>query len=318
MPPHELALALALRSGVELGHAWVQQLADSLGVRVIFIKGPTLARQGLRAERSSSDIDVLVDPPGFERLCDGVLARGWRERPVALIGRLTSVHSRTFLHDRWPCDLDVHRHYPGMLADPAQAFEALWAERETIDYAHRPCTVPSRVSNVIVLALHSLRSTARHERHAAELRGLENAVLTPAEHEHLAALASRTGTTATLADVFSRMGVAVPVDPRERTSPAARRWRERVRSGSFGSYFWFAALRDARGPDRPRIAARAIWPSRTDLLLSRPETVDTVLGRSAARARRWLRGARSLPRALRAMRRRTRDTRTEPRGILWS
>lgn len=318
MPPHEPALALSLRSGVELAHAWVQDVADGLGIRVLFIKGPTLSRQGLRAERTSSDVDVLVEPAGFDRMCDEILSRGWRERPSPLIGRLTSVHSRAFLHDRWPCDLDVHRHYPGMLADPGAAFDALWAERESGEFAHRPCAVPSRVSNIIVLALHSLRGTERQARHASELTALETIALTPAERASLADMAMRTGTTVTLAEVFQRMGVAVPVDPHESTSTAAHRWRERVNSGSFGSYFWFAALRDARGVERARIAARAVWPTRSDLLLSRPETVDTTVGRTAARVRRWARGARSLPRALRVMRARTRVDSIGAGGPPWS
>ncbi len=318
MPPHQTALNLALRSGVDLGHAWVQELADGLGVRVLFLKGPTLSRQGLRAERTSSDVDVLVDPVAFDRLCAEIVARGWQERPAPLIGRLTSVHSRTFLHPYWPCDLDVHRHYPGMLVDPGAAFDALWAEHETSVFAQRSCTVPSRLSNIVILALHSLRGTRRQARHAAELDALVNVVLTPAERAHLPGLASRTGTTVTLAEVFRRMGVVVPVDPHERESAAARRWRERVASGSFGSYFWFAALRDARGLDRAVIASRAIWPSRSDLILSRPETVDTAIGRAAARLRRWCRGAHSVPRALRAIKLNTRNTSIEPGGPRWN
>ena len=318
MPPNEPAQILALSSGVELGHAWIQDLADELDVRVLFLKGPTLTRQGLRAPRTSSDIDVLVDPAGFDRLCDAVLERGWQERPLSLIAELVSVHSRTFLHARWPCDIDVHRHYPGMLADPAEAFEALWDNREVATFAHRACAVPRRTANVLVLALHSLRGTERQSRHAAELDDLERVPLTETERRHLGELAARTGTTVTLFDVLARLGVTVTADPDERESLQARRWRERVSSGSFGSYFWFAVLRDARGIDRVRIAGRAVWPTRTDLLLSRPETVDTISGRASARASRWMRGVRSLPRALRAIRQNRRPTSIDTGEPRWN
>lgn len=318
MPPHDPAQTLALPSGVELGHAWVQRLADELGIRVLFLKGPALARQGLRDERVSSDVDVLVEPAGFDRLCHGILARGWRERPSALIGRLTSVHSRTLLHDRWPCDIDVHRHYPGMLTEPSIAFDALWAQHDRILLGHRSCAVPNRVANIIVLALHSLRGTERQARHAAELEQLRRVPLTPAERSTLAELALRTGTTVTLFDVLTAMGVPVVADPLEQQSAQARRWRERVSSGSYGSYFWFAALRDARGMERLRIAGEAVWPSRRDLLLSRPETVDTALGRMAARGRRWVRGARSLPRAVRAIGRSSRVDSIDAGGPRWN
>ncbi|MEH3088415.1 MAG: nucleotidyltransferase family protein [Microbacterium arborescens] len=314
----EPAQLLALSSGVELGHAWIQAVADDLDIRVLFLKGPTLTRQGLRAPRNSSDIDVLVEPVGFDRLCDEILERSWHERPLSLIAELVSIHSRTFLHDRWPCDLDVHRHYPGMLADPADAFEALWENREVATFAHRACAVPRRTANILVLALHSLRGTERQTRHAAELDALERVPLTPAERDHLAEIAARTGTTVTLFDVLTRLGVSVEADPQEQDSLRARRWRERVSSGSFGSYFWFAVLRDARGIDRIRIARRAVWPTRTDLLLSRPETVDTLAGRTSARARRWVRGARSLPRALRAIRQNRRTTSIETGEPRWN
>lgn len=318
MPAHAPAQILALHSGVELGHAWVQQLADDLGIRVLFLKGPALAHQGLRDEHVSSDVDVLVEPAGFDRLCHEILSRGWRERPAPLIGKLTSVHSRTLLHDRWPCDIDVHRHYPGMLTEPASAFDALWAQRDRLMLAHSACAVPNRAANIIVLALHSLRGTERQARHAAELEHLRRVPLTPAERSVLAELATQTGTTVTLFDVLTEMGVPVVADPLEQHSARARRWRERVRSGSYGSYFWFAALRDARGVERLRIAGEAVWPNRRDLLLSRPETVDTALGRMAARGRRWARGARSLPRAVRAISRSARMDSIDAGGPRWN
>ncbi len=71
---------LSLATAVELGHAWLQAVADRAGIRALFIKGPALHRHGLRPHRTSGDIDVLVDPTAFDALCDAVIGAGWRGR----------------------------------------------------------------------------------------------------------------------------------------------------------------------------------------------------------------------------------------------
>lgn len=302
MPMQELhTRVLPIADSISLGHAWIQSLVDELGVRAIFIKGPALTQQGLRGPHVSSDVDLLTDPAHFDRVCEELLRLGWRERPVPLIAALTTTHSRTFMHERWPCDLDVHRHYPGFLASPAATFETLWRTRHTVTLAHRECVTTSRPASVIVLALHSLRSTARQARHLAELDHLASARMTERERQEVGRLAGETGADVTLAAFLARVGITPAGAARHHADDAVRRWNERVASGSFGSYFWIAAFREGRGRDRARIAWQAVWPTREDLLLSRPETRDTVGGRVAARCRRWVRGARTLPRAVRAI-----------------
>lgn len=292
---------LTTLGAVELAHAYVQCVVENAGARALLIKGPTLTHQGLRRARTSSDVDVLIEPREFEAVCTALLTFGWHERPVSLIAEVTSVHSRTFLHDAWPCDIDVHRYFPGMLADPSEAFEALWAEKTQLTFASQRCDVPNRIGNVIILALHSLRGTERQGRHAEELDHLIRVPLTLIERNALSQLATATGSAATLIDVLPRLGVDVAVSTEDLKSAPARRWRERVSSGSFGAYFWLAALREAQGVERARIAWRAVWPSNRDLLIERPETRDTPVGRVHARVRRWRRGARSIPRALRVV-----------------
>lgn len=292
---------LRLAEAVALGHALVQHLADDSGSRVLFLKGPALHRHGLRSERTSSDVDVLVDPPRFEQFCDAFLATGWRERPVDFITSRTSLHSRTFIHDGWPCDVDVHSFYPGFLAPPADVFEALWADRVRMPFAHRPCDVPDRLGSALILALHSLRGKVLEPRHGRELDELLQIELDDRERARLTDLAVRTGCAATLEDVLPRLGVHLSITDDERSAAEVVRWRRRVASGSHGAYFWIDAFRRGDGPERIAVVRRAIWPTREHLLLSRPETVDTVPGRLKGRVARWGRGIRSLPRAVRAI-----------------
>jgi hypothetical protein len=292
---------LRLAEAVDLGHAWVQHLADATGTRILFLKGPALQRHGLRSERTSSDVDVLIEPKDFERFCAALLSAGWRERPVDFITSRTSVHSRTFIRDGWPCDLDAHAHYPGFLAPAGEVFDVLWADRIRMPFAHRPCDVPDRLASALILALHSLRGKALEARHSRELDELLQIELDDSDRARLADLAVRTGCAATLEEVLPRLGVDILVSDEERSAAAVVRWRRRVASGSHGAYFWLDAFRRGDGPERVAVVKRAIWPTREHLLLSRPDVVDTVPGRLKGRIARWGRGIRSLPQAVRAI-----------------
>ena len=71
-------LRLRAEEAVPLLHALIARAADDLGVRVLAIKGPVVALQGLREQRTSADVDVLVHPRDLEPLVDGLVALGWR------------------------------------------------------------------------------------------------------------------------------------------------------------------------------------------------------------------------------------------------
>lgn len=301
-PVAELSLATA----VELGHAWLQALADRAGIRALFIKGPALHRHGLRPHRTSGDIDVLVDPAAFDELCDAVIGAGWRERGSTVLGRHMGKHSRTFLHDRWPCDIDVHRFYPGMLAPPEVTFEHLWARRTLMDFAHRDCVVPDRTGSFLILALHSMRGTDRQPRHEEELANLLRLELTRIERQDIADLARLTGSAETLAPVLSALGISAGDDSSAVDPAQVRAWRERVDARS-GAYFWISAFRRASIRERSQIVRAAVWPSAADLRLALPHIGTDLRSMTLARAARWGRGIRSLPRAVRAIRAHRRD-----------
>ena len=297
---HTRSAQLRLEDAVAVGWPWVHRLAVSHGVRALLIKGVALERHGLRAPHVSNDIDVLIEPARFDVFVAAIEHAGWRERASTLAGSVFTTHSHTFVHRDWPCDLDVHRFFPGFLAEPETVFDELWRRHEAIEVAHQSCPVPDRASSILILALHSLRGISALPRHAAELSHLTTTTrLGDDEAVDLATLARATGSDETLRGVLHDLGVRLgpPTPP----SPELLEWRARVSSGGTAGYFWLTHLRRSRGRDRLRLIAHGIWPSRAELLLHRPEIADAALPRLRARVARWRRGLRTFPSAARAL-----------------
>lgn len=270
------------------------------GVRALLIKGPVLAQFALRAPRICADVDVLVAPTDYEVACATLRQAGWHIRSASFITERTSVHSRTFAHPRWPCDIDVHSSYPGFLADPERVFDHLWASRSVVSLAHIDIDVPSREASAVLLALHSLRGSLRQPRHATELDELRAAPFTPAERDRVRRVIESTHAGREITPILAG-STPPPAGRVQHRSLSERRWAERMQAGSVGAYWWMTALRDARGADRAVVAWRAVWPSRTDLESAHPELRSSGVSRVAERGRRLLRGIRSTPAVVRVI-----------------
>jgi len=302
-----LSAPLTQQEANELASAWLQRLAEGLAVRSLIIKGRSLAHHGLREPRLSADIDVLVEPRRFDDFCRAIAAAGWRERDIGfLAGRLPS-HSKTFVHADWPTDLDVHAQFPGFLSPPADVFEALWQHREQILCAHVECMTLDRVGSILVLGLHSVRSARSQVRHDRELQRLLRIQLNQTDRSAITDLARRTGCVRTLGPVLFQLGVHADPGPHEYAPGALEDWRRRTALSRGRLVFWWSILREARWPEKPVVIRRAVWPSRDDLLRSRPDVVDTAYGRLRGRVGRLARGIHSSLRASTAARRRARD-----------
>ncbi|MEI2779516.1 MAG: nucleotidyltransferase family protein [Tetrasphaera sp.] len=138
------------------GHVALQEVAETAGVDLLHVKGPALDSALSWAGRTSSDADVLVRPRHLVRLLTAVSGVGWRQYDTFAASSAFS-HAITFHHDWWGY-ADIHRLVPGFRVAPEEAFDYLWHRRETTHIAGRPCPVPDRAAQALVLLLHAARS----------------------------------------------------------------------------------------------------------------------------------------------------------------
>lgn len=154
-------------------HALVQHVADLSHIRVLHVKGPALHREllgrdgeGNPVPRRSSDADVLVAPTDAERLLVTLEHYGATTITSFETGSPFE-HAVTLKFDQLGY-CDVHRYFPGIERDAAEAFDILWRTRIATDIAHRPCTTPSLTAQRLVLLLHAARSIGHdHDKEAA-------------------------------------------------------------------------------------------------------------------------------------------------------
>jgi hypothetical protein len=288
---------LSIPEGVLLGHALVARLADSLGIRVFFIKGPASVLQGLRPAKVSSDVDVYVDPAMLDDLLEGLRARGWRERPADPDHKTFPKHSVTVDHPEWPCCIDLHFRFPGMEKPSADCFETLWANTVDMDLAGQRLRVPAKPLGILFLALHALRSPELPACHQ-ELQYLTGLIQGQSQAEALLDLASATGSLAAMRPflenlVSEGLTVAWPEPSPE--------WRNRVVAREPGSARIIALLQ-ASWREKPHLLWRAVFP-RTEVFLSGNIYADmSFLGRLRQHRSRWARFSKAVPRLVRDLR----------------
>ena len=285
---------LSIPEAVLLGHALVARVADSLGIRAFFIKGPASVLQGLRPPKISADVDVLVSPTDLEPLLSGLQGRGWRKRPVDPDERSLPRHSTTLDHPSWPCCIDVHFRFPGMERAPSDCFEAMWSHTEVLELAGREVRVPSKALGIVILALHALRS-AHTPSCRQELDFLQ--YLTEQENHTLAVLELSTA-TGSLAAMRPFLGDILPAPASVDWPQASVEWRNRQMAKEPGSARIIAILQ-APLRDKPGILFRAVFPA-PEVHLTRDIYADMSLkGQLRLHKARWARFLRSAPRLAR-------------------
>lgn len=243
----------------------------------------------------------------MERLGAALESCGWRRRLPESAGKAlkhASIylfdHSVHYIHDEWPCDLDVHYNFPGFLAPDSVVFEALWARRTAIEIAHTRVVCADLLGQTAVVGLHALRDPRRTESQAdiaflaGNLRGGDDTY-----RGGLTELAVETGCSDTLLPLFEEVGerpVAGPwADPEK-----LRRWTVQTREAGIPTTAWLIELRLTPWWRRPGLVWRGLALPREELLSGHIGVKPTWQNVFRLHLQRWLRGARNLPRGVRA------------------
>jgi len=280
-------------------------VADERGIRVLFIKGPILAMQGLRPERQSVDVDVLVDPSRFDEMQQRLREHGWRIEVPGTGAHVMTFHSKAYRHDSWPCEVDVHDRFPGFFAEPQDVFEALWARRTTATIAGREVPCPDVLGNAAIAALHALRDPT-YQRSKTDLAFMTEVLgegLDATQLRELAELAVATGAADTLRPFLDAIDA-----PKlgEGTTPAKdlEAWQIRTSSSGVKTVAYLYQLRHARKRQWLPMMWHALVLTEAEIRKAQPDAAPGPWGLFKARVRRLGWGLRDLPRAARIVRQR--------------
>lgn len=252
--PHRVAVALLAPT--------VHHLASVHGIRVLSIKGEVLERQGLRAGRAASDVDVLVDPAKYSALVRVLSTHGWVDRDGRIFvdlppsGTVLAPHARTLEHPDWPCHLDLHRYYPGFLRPAQEVFDLLWEAREGVEIAHGRCWAPDPIDHWLLASLHVARS---HD--SAQQRDLEEkaANTLAGRFDRLIARAHSLGAAGPLRNSLERL-TGIRPDVAESERPLLAAWTRRLDAPGNLPDAFVEQFREARGSTRARLLLREAWP----------------------------------------------------------
>ncbi|MDU0314713.1 nucleotidyltransferase family protein [Phycicoccus sp. M110.8] len=297
---------------VLLAHALVARLAEQVGARALFIKGPTAVAQGVRPPRGSSDVDVLVEPSAFPAMCAATESAGWQLRtPIGTLryaGEFAFDHSAHYIHTEWPIDVDIHYSFPGFLAEPESVFGALWARRTTVEVAGRAVPTPDLLGQSLVVGLHALRDPEKPQSQE-DLAHLAAALgdLGAADRDALRDLARDAGASRSGAEVLRLAGVEpYPLSPRE--AQRVTDWELRQQGHGIATA-WLFELGRAPWRDRPVVLRRALFPPAEHFVASTSASGLTRAQLAGLRLRRWGRGVVGVPHALGVLLRRRRTRR---------
>lgn len=294
--------ALSQSDAADLAHVLAVHALAAASARALIFKGPVASAQGLRAARHSCDVDVLCDPAAFDRACAHLLSLGWTAN--AADSQAIGMHATTFFIPGWPCTVDVHNRFPGLLAPRQEVFDALWAAASPIELAHQSVLAPGRADHFILLALNTLR----HLPPDAERSGVPAASnawdqLDDSERQTVSSRARALGALEPLRLTLTGLGVE-PGPRDERHAAALHRWNSFRAAPEDSGMIWLNRWRATAWPDRPRLILHAAFDLSLEVNESADEWADIPTGRRwLARARRVLRGAGHLADAARRSRR---------------
>ena len=146
-------------------------------VRALLLKGPSIA--GWLYDRGESrpyvDADLLVDPGQLETAAEGLTRVGFeRSADETVAESFAEPHAVTWRRSRDRAAVDLHWRLPGVSADPRRAWQRLSSEAEPIRVAHAELEALPEAARALHLALHAIQNGREVDQSMSDLaRGLE-------------------------------------------------------------------------------------------------------------------------------------------------
>ena len=289
-----MTTTLQISEAVPLLAAWCDRFARHHGHRSLLIKGHVLEEQGLRGHHNSVDVDLLLDPATFDDFIATLAVAGWTQPVKSTVPGAESRHAVTVFHDLWPITIDVHRYFPGFLADPQTVFDALWERHTTAAIAHVLVKAPDPVGHAALAALHYLRSpkSGLAMTNVPELVDRTPTALGEQGLAELSDLSVRVGAAESLASFLEQIGAPKPgrsaVDDK-----VIRQWE--MKQTAAPSTNWLLGIFGQPVRRWPGAIWHAIWLTDHEIDAVYRQPGQSMLG---ARWRRLRKGFRNLPGAL--------------------
>lgn len=215
--------SLTIGEAVPLGTVHLQRLLGGAGVRSLVIKGPAFSELGVRAERQSSDIDLLIHPDDRAGATATLVRAGWSIISYWFPPALDDViYSTTFRHQRFPTPLDLHHCFSGLLQDAGTTFEALWQQRTTVQVAHQGVVTVGRDHALVLEALNAMKLLPAERRMGAVERVVDTAG--GGDPADVAAAAESVGARHTADPLITALGGPAPSSP---PPPGLEQWLRR-------------------------------------------------------------------------------------------
>lgn len=258
--------SLGLGHATTLAHALCGAIGDRHDIRVLSIKGPFAEYHGLRPARTAADADVLVAPSDFDAFCVAIEAAGWKERVARETPTLIAAHSRTYIHESWPCDIDVHLWFPGFFADPSVVFDELWKRRRAIPIGEVTVLFPGRPGAAAIAAMHALRNmtVVRHRAEWAWVRDALRDDFSETDRRDFLDLVTKGRAQWVLRDQLRDITGVEPEN--DLTAEEQRAWQaHRAFAADGGAASWWIALRRQPFSEWPAFLLRAAWVPRAEI-----------------------------------------------------
>lgn len=273
----------------ELVYALLTHIADEQSIRICFIKGPTLYAQGLRERTHSGDVDCWVEPGAELRFARAVQAWGWRPAISAFTGTRV-LHSLTLRASGWGCAIDVHSWFPGMSAEPADAFNVVFESAEPRIFAGVSVRTPSMPLHSIINALNEVRPSQGRMPDERQVQAAARTLLTVGDAVLNAA--SSVGAEYALAEPFARAFPEREFDLSNATPPDDWVWRKE--RSTLRAYL--AALKLIPPGERTRVIYRILWPTEESLRTGPLSNATDSPTAHTLRTRRLIEGLRQIVR----------------------